>query len=53
MPHPNEMISLPPAIDAVDVAAVAVAVTATALAVAAFALAYIAKTLREWWTWRK
>lgn len=39
--------------DLVDLATVAVAVTATALAVCAFALAYIAKTLREWWTWRK
>jgi hypothetical protein len=31
----------------------ALAVTTTALAVCAFALAYIAKTLKQWWTWRK
>lgn len=39
--------------DALDLTTVALAVTATALAVCAFALAFIAKTVREWWTWRK
>jgi hypothetical protein len=40
-------------LDALDLTTVALALTATALAVCAFALAFIAKTLREWWTWRK
>jgi hypothetical protein len=39
--------------DGLDLASVALALTATALAVCAFALAFIAKTVREWWTWRK
>jgi len=40
-------------LDALDLTSVALALTATALAVCAFALAFIAKTIREWWTWRK
>jgi hypothetical protein len=40
-------------LDALDLTTVALAVLATALAVCAFALAFIAKTIREWWTWRK
>ena len=39
--------------DGLDLTTVALALTATALAVCAFALAFIAKTVREWWTWRK
>lgn len=42
---------MPPDVDTITT--LATAVTATALAVTAFALAYIAKTIREWWTWRK
>jgi hypothetical protein len=40
-------------LDALDLTTVALALTATALAVCAFALAFIAKILREWWTWRQ
>jgi hypothetical protein len=39
--------------DLADIGTVAAAVEATALAVCVFGLAYVAKTLREWWTWRK
>jgi hypothetical protein len=39
--------------DGLDLTTVALALTATALAVCAFALAFITKTIREWWTWRK
>lgn len=39
--------------DLLDIGTVAAAVEATALAVCVFGLAYIAKTLREWWAWRK
>lgn len=42
---------MPPDVDTITT--LATSVTATALAVTAFALAYIAKTIREWWTWRK
>jgi len=40
-------------LDQLDLGTIALAVAATALAVCAFTLAYIAKTVREWWTWRK
>jgi len=39
--------------DLLSLHTVAAAVTATALAVCVFGLAYITKTIREWWTWRR
>ena len=39
--------------DLLDLGTVAAAVEATALAVCVFGLAFIAKTIREWWTWRR